>query len=480
MFLRPEIVHPPHIQAMPVRRHEPVHALAALGDLGDVLQGGQATAELIGFIRSGIIDKQGPMAVGSMLQDVLAAAKAVVQNGLLGRLPVSNQSAFDKWRALAQPGESDSNIWWTFGQMVANWSDRLIAAVNAQPALVADPTVTKVSYTLVDTTQQGTTWYGGTVTSSKLTNTQWGMIFQKAWNVVAKGVTAGILPVSYLTVLCKGMLGLPTARRFPVFNPPEGDAKSPQAIAWRAAMKQLGWNDVVQQWFGYTQQAWAAENARADQMDSIHAAAITALSYVSGAEIITQIRDKVRQIEQERAAALKDIRELERTMAGPLGAYIGPEDKKAYEILKRDFADAEAETQRVLGPAGLWPGSGAVGLSAVTLIIAGTVGVSLLGMCVWLLALWTSTSRAAAAQVKQISANVMKTVDQVQQSCVRTYEASPRGAEDEERLRACLAKSNELIDAIPKVQTSGSGVLAIGILGAVAAGAYLYTKRKKA
>jgi hypothetical protein len=461
-------------------RHEPIHTLAALGDLGDVLQGGQAVADLIGYIRTGIVDKQGPVTLGGGIQNALFVAKNTMRNGLLGSLPTTHQSAWDRWRAIAQPGESDSNIWWTFGQMVANWADRLIDAANAQPALVADPTVTRVSFTLVDTTQSGTTWYGGTVTSSKLTNPQWGMIFQKAWNVIARGVTDGVLPFSYLTVLCKGMLALPTSRHFPAFGHPEGDAKSPQAIAWRAMMKQLGWNDVVQQWFGYTQQAWAAENARGDQLDSVHAAAITALRYTSGAEIIHQLRDKVRQIEGERASALANMRELERVMTGPLGDYVSIEDKKTYEQIKRDFADAEAETQRVLGPAGLWPGSGATGLSAITLIVAGTIGVGLLGMCVWLLALWTSTSRAAADQVTRISTNVLATIDQVQQSCVRTYEGSAREAADEEQLRACLARSNELINAIPKVQTGGAGgLLALGVLGALGAGAYFMTRKRR-
>lgn len=476
MFLRPEIVRPASYARVPGRR-TPAHALASLGELGDVLQGGQSAAELVSAIQVNIIDKQGVVAPRTSIQAAFGAAKATFQGGLNGTLAPAFQKAWDAWTTAAKPGGSDQNIYWTFGQVAATWADRLIAAANAQPALVDDPAVTRVSYTLMDTSQSGTTWYGGTVTTSKLTNAQWGQVFQKAWNVLAAGVSAQVLPFSYLTILCKGMLASPTQRKFPTFHQPEGDAQSAAAIAWRAAMKQLGWNDVVQLWFGFTQQAWAAESARADQLDAVHAAAITALNYASGKAIVDQLMAKVQAMHKERQAALASMKTVESVLAGPLKPYVSPEDLKAWQIVQRDFADAEAESNRVFGPAGLWPAPGMSGMGAVQLIIAGTVGVALLGTSVWLIALWTNVSRTAAAQAKQITDNVLKTVGEIKASCVRVYEASPRGPEDEAALQQCLASTDTLVASIPQVKT-GSGGMMIAMLGIAAAGGlYLFTKK---
>jgi len=477
MFLRPHIIRP-LTMSRPAARRLPQSYLSGLGDLGDVLQGSQAAAELTAQIKSNIIDRQGPMALGAGLQNALWVAKNTFKNGLTGSLAVTFQPNWDKWRAAAQPGDSAQNIFWVFGQSVATWADRLIDTANAQPALLNDPSVTKVSYTLVDTTQSGTTWYGGTVTSSKLTNPQWAQVFTKAWNVLCTGITAGVLPFSYLTVLCKAMLAEPTMRRFPTFHPTDGDAQSAGSIAWRAAMKQLGWNDVVQMWFGFTQQAWAAENARADQMDAVHAAAITGLNYLSGKAIFDQLHAKVQSMAQERTAALQNMAKVEQVLEGPLRTYVPVNALKQWEIVKRDFADAEAESNRLFGPAGLWPAPTS-GLGVVTLIIAGTVGVTLLGMSVWLLALWTNVSRTAAAQAKQISDSVLATVGEVRASCVRTYESSGKTAEDEQALQACLMQSDTLIKSIPVVKTGGGGMgLVLAGLAAAVGGFLLWSKRK--
>jgi len=476
MFVRPTLVSP--ARPRPIAhsgRRSPHEALAGLGELGDVVSGAQPISDLIGLIKTGIIDKQGIMNLGGGLQNALHVAKNTYNNGANGSLPTAFQNSWNAWKRTAQPGDSNSNIWWMFAVLTAKWADRLINAANANPALLNDAAVTKVSYTLVDTSQSGTTWYGGTVVTSKLTNVQWAGVFTKAYDTIASGIVAGVLPFSMLAVLCKGVLAQPVARKFPTFNPPQGTGTDPEAIAWRAAMKQLGWSSVVNTWFAYTQQAWAAQNAAADQLDASYGAVITSLNYLSGKAIIDQIFAKVSDMAKERSAAVRSIQDVEKVLGGPLASYIPAGKIKTFNEVKALFADVDGKTNAALGKVGMWPPQSGLGVLP-TMIIAGTVGVAILGMCGWLLALWTSVSRTAAAQSKEVADSILATVDEVKASCIREFNASGKNAEDETKLQTCLLKTKELIAAVPRPPSNPMGMGSLAVLAAAGLGALVVFK----
>ncbi len=458
-------------------------ALDGLGDLGDNAVGIGPNGSITlfqAYLQTYIAAKAGPSALANAknapsLAGSIGICASIFLLGESSSLPADQQAYWNQWRAAASPSASPENVAWLFGRMVASNKDDLIRATMAYSAVWADNTASAASFTLVDTSTSGTTWYGGTTVQSALTNDQWGTLFIKAWGVLSRGVINGVLPLTYLEVLCRAMVQQPAARRMPVFLPPPGNlaATDPRAIAFRAAMKQLGWSGVISTWFSYTQQAWAASNSAYEQQDEAYGAAITGLSYVSGAKILEQIQSKAQDYFQARSDAAAALSAFDVLATGPLKDKISQFDLATASALKQQFQSTDSMAYDTLNPAGLWGISsqpGALGsLGAIQLLLAGVLAVTALGVIAYVVTIMTKCARDAAAQTKATADSLLATVATVSDSCQRTYDSSSKGADAEAAYQACLMQTKALTDSIPKPPDSSDplGLKSMALLGAV-------------
>ena len=247
----------------------------------------------------------GPIALSNVqatqtIDGVIGLCATLVMLGEGGNLQPDQQAYWDEWRAVASPNDSIHSTAWMFAKQLMVSKDRLLAAYRAQAdtGWWFDADASLCNYTLIDTSQTGTTWYGGETVSSKLSPDQWGTVFSKAWTTLLNGIAEnGVLSLSYMTAMLQGMLLPLNERRMVAFYPaPSGiDSNDPRAIAFRTTMKQLGWSDVIKLWHGYTAQAWAEDNANWEAQDKMYASAITALSYVSGKAILDKVVAKAEE-----------------------------------------------------------------------------------------------------------------------------------------------------------------------------------------
>lgn len=483
-YLRPSIRRPISSMYAPI----PGTRAEALAGLGDELSAAAAVPGLVAKIKALIIAKAGPLRI-SANQDLRAAihtAADIVTKGNAGTLDAASQNYWNAWRKQAEPIQSTDNVAWIFGRVITRWRDGLIQAVNDQSAsgVLSDPKASKAAYTLMDTTQQGTTWYGGTATTSKLDNGQWGSVFESGFNVIARGVISGTLPFTYLDVLVSAMGTEPVKRRFPVWQPPfSGLTKDdPRAAAFRATLKQLGWNSVLQLWFSYTQQAWVQQNAADEAQDASLSSMITSLSYVSGKVILDQVVAKVQDYFKAREEARAAFAAFAQLQTGPLGDQVPAADAAAIAQLRQQFGTIDGKVSDILQPAGLWPSGTPAGLSFLgiaQLIVGGVAAIGILGMLVWGISFMTQTTRLAAAQTKATSESILATVGEVKASCIRAYQASGKTPADEKAYQDCLLKTQALTDSIPKPPTGSDplGLKWVAILGLVGVGGFMAYKQ---
>ncbi len=508
VYQRPWIQRP----SRAVRVQSPPSVLMGLGELGDDAVGAGASGSLAlftSYLQNYIAAKAGPAALANVKNSpsfvgTIGICASIFLLGEANQLPLDQQAYWNQWRAGASNAASPDNVGWVFGRLVANSKDDLIAAASSYGSWWTDPGASAASFTLVDTTSTGTTWYGGTVVQSALTNEQWNTIFIKAWNVLLKGVKNGVLPLTYLEVLCRGVLQQPASRRMPVFLPPPGNLTQtdPKAIAFRAAMKQLGWSGVVSSWYGYTQQTWAAANSAFETQDAEYASAITSLNYISGEKILEEIQSKFQDYWQARTTAAAALADFDTMLHGPLAGQINPADANAMMAILQQFQTTDQMAYNTLSTAGLWPGTtqpgalnglgtsmalgliwghthaqrrglvnplGLSGLGAVQMIIAGILAVTALGVIAYVVSLMTAVGRSAAAQTKATADSILGTVDTIKASCQRTYLASPKDAAAEKALQDCLANTQALYKTIPPPPDSSDpmGLKYVALLGAV-------------
>ncbi len=515
---------PPRL--LPTRFVRPAGTLAGLGDLGDLTDGSAALRAFRTYLESAICAHAGPAYLQNaknapnLLGSINLAATAFIM-GEAGTLQPDAQASWNQWRAAASNPSSDNNTAWLFGRMVANGRDQLIAAANSYGSWWSDPTASAASYTLMDTSQTGTTWFGGTVVSSKLSNDQWATIFIQAFAVLLKGASNGVLPLTYLQVLCQGMLQPPVSRRMPVFSPPPGNLApmDPKAIAFRAAMKQLGWSGVIARWYGFTAQAWAAENSAYESQDASYASVITSLSYVSGEKILEQIQEKVQDYWDARTQAAQALADFQAIVEGPTGDQVSGAEKDAMTALKAQYNTIDQQAFSTLSPVGMWAAGpagslsgydpltaplsrlgglglmwgrsaairrserGLADLGALQLILAGILAVTALGIIAYVVSLMTKVGRDAAAQTKATAERILATVSDMTSSCKRSYDASAKSPDDEDAYRACLAQTKALTDSIPKPPDASDplGLKWIALVGAVGAAgliAWSFVKKK--
>ncbi len=471
-------------------RGQSVAGLDGLGELGDELAAMQAVPDVVTKLKSLIIAHAGPITLGSVqnnnsLPAIIYTCARCYNTAGSGGMGEEAQRYWNAWRAQAEPQESNDNIYWVLARCVARWSDQLIQAANDQinSGILLDAAASRCVYTLMDTTQQGTTWYGGTVTTSKLSNSQWGATLEVAFNSIAKGIVGGALSFTYLDVLIKAFGAAPNQRRFPVWTPPYTGvtAQDPRAVAFRAAVRQTGWNNAVQLWFGYTQQAWAAQDAAWEEQDRQLSGAIVALNYVSGKALYDQIADKVNDYFAARGEAIAAIGQFQQLQSGPLASNIPAADIAAMDAIKKQFSSVDVQVNTTLAPLGLWPSATSVGLSflgVAQLLLGGVIAVAALGLIVWAIALMTETSRTAAAQTKATATNILATVDQLKASAQRVYDASAKTPADEKVYQDSLLATEALYKSIP-LPPSGSdplGLKWIALLGVVGIGGFVAWK----
>lgn len=480
-YVRPIVFASPR-PIMASRSRRPLTTLEGIGELGDDAAGAGAGGSLALFrtyLETYICAKAGPAylqnakAVPNLPSAINFAATAFLM-GEAGTLQPDAQAAWNQWRAIASQQSSNDNVAWLFGRMVANAKDDLVQAAARDNGWWQDPSASAANYTLVDTSTNGTTWYGGTTVASALTNDQWGTIFIKGFAALVKGVTNDVLPLTYLEVFCRGILQQPTARRMPVFSAPPGNlpATDPRAIAFRSAMKQLGWNAVISQWYSYTAQTWAADNAAFESQDASYGAAITGLSYLSGEKILEQIQEKLQDYWQARADAAKAISDFNTILSGPLANQVSETDKANMATLTAQYQSIDKQAYDAVGPFGMWAAGDAGslnGLGAIQLIIAGVLAVTALGVIAYVVALMTKVGRDAAAQTAATAKSILATVATVSDSCQRTYDASAKDAAAESALQACLMQTKALTDSIPKPPDSSDplGLKWMALAGAV-------------
>lgn len=483
-FVRP-FVFPQRFVSPLVHRRRSV--LEGLGDLGDSIAGAKAVPELVNAMKAATVDKAGVSVPGAFdagapLATSINMAVAYWRLGTRGQLQAAQQAAWNKWAAQAKPETSDTNIYWVFGDCLDRWADDLVSAATAQQnsGVLMDPKASDARYTLMDTTQSGTTWYGGTAVTSKLSNPQWAEVFRAGFDALAKGITGGVLPFTYLDVLCKGMLAAPVARRFPAWAPPGGVAiTDPAAIAFRAAMKQYGWSDVTAKWFAYTKQAWVASNDAYEAQDQDLAAVITGLNYVSGKALWGSVVEKVQDYMKVRADATAAFHDFEVMRTGPLKASVSAADVAAMDVIKAQFREIDGKASDALEPIGLWSVSNQAGLGVAQYVVGGVILIALAGMLVWIISIMTAVSRSAAAQTKATADSILATVSDYKASCMRAYEASGKTPSDEAALQDCLNKTEVLYKTIPKPPDGGDplGLKYIAIIGIVAIGGFLAYKQ---
>jgi hypothetical protein len=487
-FARPQMVrYQPAQRHMAMAHRRFVAGLSGMGDLGDDLVGMAALPDLLTKLKGFIINKAGTQMAAAVannqsLPAIIYSAADTYTKGNAGSLFAEAQQAWNAWKAQAEPAESPSNIYWVLARCIARWSNELIQAANAQIAsgLLTDAVASKASYTLVDTTQQGTTWYGGTTVTSKLTNGQWASVLDVAFNTIARGISQGVLPFTYLDVLIKAVCADPTLRRFPVWTPPYAGlvAGDPRGTAFRTMIKQLGWGSATSLWFSYTQQAWVSQNAAEEAQDKTLSAAITALNFTSGKVLLDQLGAKVADYFAARGEAVAAIQQFKQMATGPLKAKIPPGDLQAMQTLEKQFASTDTTVFNTLNPAGLWPSDTKAGMSFLGIsqfVIGGVALVASMGMIVWAIGLMTATSRSAAAQTKATADNILATVDEVKASCIRAYQASAKTPADEKAYQDCLLATKSLTDSIPKPPEGSDplGLKWIAIIGVVGIGGFV-------
>lgn len=483
---------------LPIRT-TPAVGLAELADLGDTQAGTQAYGEFASALKTWIFAKAGASVLATAnatagLGNLINLAGIIYDQGTSGSLQPDAQAAWNSWTAIAAPINSDANMGFMFGRMVSmNRSALARAAAEAEASGQFSDLSSTVGYTLMDTTQAGTTWYGGSSVTSKLSNQQWSSIFVSAWTVIQKGVVNGVLPFSYLNILVKGFVSnAPTQRRFPVWAPPGSKpANDPGTIAFRCMLKQLGWSNVTQNWFSYTQQAWVQGNAAAEAQDDAFSSIITALSYVSGAKVLDQVNAKIQEFLEQRQYAAQSIANFNALANGPLGASVPAEDRVAMEKLMREYTATDAKAYEALNSVGMWP-SGKIagslnGLGAATLVIAGVIAVTTLGILAYIVATMTEIGRKGAAQSSRTADAVLASIDTLKQGCARTYAASAKTPSDEAAYAACIQKATDLVNKVPKPPTSPSDIfgfkgmaMAVGALAVGGIVLMMMMKGKKA
>ncbi len=474
------------VNARPEDRFAVMSGMGALADFGDLADGVSAQAEFRTLLETHISAKAGPnylanaKAAPTLAGAIGSAASAFTQGEANALEPVA-QASWNQWRAAAMDPNSDYNIYWIFGRMVSMNRDALVSAWAAanQTGWWNDTSAAQASYTLLDSSTSGTTWLGGTVVTSKLSNSQWSTVFIKAWTALQKGVNGQVLALTYLDILSRGMLAAPAARRMPMFQAPPGNlpANDPAAVAFRAMLKQLGWTDVVHEWYTYTAQAWAAQSEAQDAQDATYASVITGLNYVSGKAIYDQISAKLQDYWSARADAAANLKVFDTLAKGPLSGQIPPADTAAMAAIRQSFLDTDSRAVGTLTPLGLWPTGQAQGAAAlnglngfrgmgdlglIQVILAGSVAVAALGVVAYIVATMTKTARDAAAQTKATTDSILATVDQLKQSCSRVYLASPKASADEAKYQDCLNSTKALTDTIPPVPESSSDPLGLG------------------
>lgn len=482
-----------------------VNVLEGLGEFGDLSNGTAAQNSFRALLEAHISGKCGPAYLANAKQaPTLAGAISLAANayaqGEANALDPVAQAAWNQWRAAASGSNSDFNIYWIFGRMVSMNRDDLVSAwalANRAGNWWADPAASQASYTLLDSSSTGTTWMGGSVVYSKLSNQQWSTMFIKGWTILQKGLVGQVLSITYLDALCRGLLQAPALRRMPLFQAPPGNlpATDPAAIAFRCMMKQLGWNDLVRDWFALTSQSWAAQSDAQDASDASYASVITSLNYLSGKAIYDQIAAKLSEYWKVRADAAANIKVFDTLAKGPLSGQVPQAARQNMAVIRQSFLDTDARASGSLAPLGLWPAEQAQGSAAlnglghlgelgfIQVILAGTVAVAALGVIAYIIATMTKTARDAAAQTRATTESILSTVDQLKQSCSRAYMASAKDATAEAALQACLNQTKALTDTIPPVPASSSDPFGFGkmtmLLGVAVVGVVALNALKK-
>lgn len=393
------------------------------------------------------------------LAGCIQVCASMVQLGQSESLPSDQQAAWNAFKAATSSNDSPDNIYWMFAVWLSASSSRLAKAYYDQFGTTGygwwdDAEASACNFVLLDTSSTGTTWYGGTTVQSRLTPDQWGTLFGKGWTVLMNGIANGVLPLTYLTAFLKGMLRPLVERRFIAFHPaPSGvDAQDPRAIAFRTAMKQLGWGNVTRVWYEATMQAWVEDDKAFQAQDSLYASAITGLSYLNGAVILDKIRAKMDEYWKVRADAVKAINDFYAMHANPEMYSIFPAaDLETMNGIRQRFVDAENSARTSLASTGLWddsqPGLGDLGAAQV--IIAGVLAIGALGIIAYIIATMTEVSRSAAAQTKATADSILATVEEIKRSCKAAYDASAKDQDDEMAYQECLGKTQTLYAAIP-------------------------------
>lgn len=481
--------------------HRLVQGLAGLGDLGDLLDGSGGNGSMVTFrslLESHISGKAGPEYLANAknapsFAGALNSAAATFRMGESNTLPPAAQAYWNQWRNAASDPNSDYNIYWMFGSLVSMSAPVITsawAAQNQQGGWWLDACASQASYTLMDSSTSGTNWMGGTTTASKLTNSQWGTVFVKAWTIMQKGITNGVLPLTYLDIVCRGMLQAPAARKMPLFQAPPGNlaATDPKAIAFRACLKQLGYNDLVKQWYGYTAQAWAAQSDAQAAQDATYGSIITGLEYLSGKAILDQITRKLADYWNARTDAAAALRSFDVLAKGPLKDQVPQADRQVIAGIRSQFLDTDSKAYTALSPFGLWPadrstGNAALnGLGALQLVLAGTAAIVTLGLIAYIVTTMTATARDAAAQTRKTTESILATVDQLKKACATTYTNSAKDAAADDAYTKCLMSTKTLTDTIPPVPASSSDPFGFGkmaMLGAVVIGGIMVMSTMK-
>lgn len=452
-----------------------------LGSLGDAESGSAALSSFKSFLVAHIASKAGS-SIGSAAQSTPSVGAcinfcaAIWQQGNAGSLPAAEQSAWNQWAAAASDPNSDYNIYWMFGSLISDAVSDLVTASNAYESnMWIDPAASAADYTMMDTTVDGTTWYGGTTVTSALTNSQWSTVFTRAFTVMQKGVAYGTLPLTYLQLVCQAMLAAPNDRRFPYFQAPNvTTATDPQGIAFRTALKQLGWSSVVEDWFSDTNQAWAGANAQLEAQDKTYGEVITALDYTSGEAILAQVQSKANDYFTARASAVAALSGYQQLLAGPAGSQISAQDQATMAALMSKFQNTDQTAYTALNSIGMWSGGAAGslnGLGLAQLIVAGVIAITVLGIIAYVVDDMTSTGRAAAAQTAALSKSVLSTVQNIQQSCTQVWQASNQTTTDQQTYQKCLQETQAWYASIPPpppASTDPLGFKSVAVFGVVA------------
>lgn len=452
-----------------------------LGSLGDNEAGSAALTAFKSYLVTHIASKAGA-AIGSAAQSTQSIGACINfcatiwQNGQAGALAADQQAAWNAWAAAASDPNSDYNIYWMFGALISDAQSDLITASNAYESnMWIDPSASAASYTMMDSSVSGTTWYGGATVTSSLNNSQWGTVFTEAFTVMQKGVAYGTLPLTYLQLVCQAMLAAPNDRRFPFFQAPGvTNATDPQGIAFRAALKQLGWSKVVNDWYSDTQQAWAGANAQLEAQDVTLGAVITVLDYTSGEVILQQVQDKANAYFTARAAAVQALSGYQSMLAGPAGTQISAQDQATMTALMQRFTTIDQSAFTAINSIGMWsagPAGSLNGLGLATLIISGVIAITVLGVIAFVVDEMTSTGRAAADQTAALSKSILATVQSIQQSCSQVWQNSQQTSTDQATYQKCLQETQAWYATIPPppaASTDPLGFKSIATFGAVA------------